>query len=307
MKIHTKSVCEICNSHFEYFKEKASKPDLKTCSKKCAYALRKKTRSIAHEPLEKTCLDCRQAFLDTSLKKLVDRCKTCINAGMVKTRKQRGSYVRTKEQNDKLSSTLREKYDAGWEPLTETGRQNLSLGMKSRWRDGSMRKKSVATTLKKHGVEHWTQSEEGKTVLSQRSRGRKFSDEVRKNMSQGAARRIRENNNHYERGNGGFREDLGHYVRSNWEANFARILKYQGKTYQYEPQSFQLAEGKSYTPDFLVDGVFYEVKGYWTVLAKQKFESFINQYPNLKVQIVEGLMYDELRSQYRDLVLWEGK
>jgi hypothetical protein len=299
--------CEICKLEFSYSKAKLSKPNVRTCSKKCSYALRILTRNTVHESIEKTCAGCKQTFLDTSKKKLVKRCKSCINAAAVETRNERGSYVRSEEQNEKLSSTLREKYEAGWDPLTEVGRQKLSSGMKSRWRDGSMRSKSVATTLEKHGVTHWTQSAEGRAILSKKSSGRKFSDATRKNMSLGAARRIRENNNHYARGNGGFREDLGHYVRSNWEANFARILKLQGKTYDYEPRSFQLAEGKTYTPDFLVDEIFYEVKGYWTKLAKQKLESFKKQYPDIAVQIIEGTEYDKLRSQYRDRILWEGK
>lgn len=303
MEANTLGKCEICKLEFS----KLLKPSVRTCSKKCSYALRNLTRNTVHESIEKMCAGCKQTFLDTSKKKLVKRCKSCINAAMVETRNERGSYVRSEEQNEKLSASMKEKYESGWNPNTEEHKIKLSESMKKLWSDGSMREKSVATTLEKYGVSHWTQSEEGKSILSKKSSGRKFSDEVRKNMSLGAARRIRENNNHYERGNGGFREDLGHYVRSNWEANFARILKFQGKTYDYEPRSFQLAEGKTYTPDFLVDGIFYEVKGYWTELAKQKLKSFKKQYPDVTVQIIEGAEYDDLRSQYRDKILWEGK
>lgn len=307
MTIEATGTCEVCGVVFAYTKEKPSKPNLRTCTKKCGYTLRKKTRHVVHDPIEKKCLDCNETFLDTSKKKLVDRCKKCVNAGMVATRKERGSYERTEAQNEKLSETLTQKYQSGWDPLTTEGRAKLSKGMKDRWADGSMREKSVATTLEKYGTTHWTQSEEGKSVLSHLSKGRQFSESARRNMSQGAARRIRENNNHYERGRGGFREDLGHYVRSNWEANFARILRLQGKSYEYEPKSFQLAEGKTYTPDFLVGGVFYEIKGYWTEAAKHKLESFKKQFPDVVVQIIEGPEYDELRSQYRDKILWEGK
>jgi hypothetical protein len=226
---------------------------------------------------------------------------------MVETRKLRGSYVRSESQNKKLSASMKKKYESGWNPNTEEHKIKLSESMKRRWSDGSMKEKSVATTLERRGVSHWTQSEEGRSTLSKKSIGRKFSDETRKNMSIGASKRIRENNNHHESGNGGFRLDLGHYVRSNWEANFARILRLQGKTYEYEPQTFELLEGKSYTPDFLVEGTFYEVKGRWTETARQKFKSFLKQYPNISVQIVEGEVYDMLRSQYRDKINWEGK
>ena len=42
----------------------------------------------------------------------------------------------------------------------------------------------------------------------------------------------RQNINAY--GNGGHRDDLGRYFRSNPEANFARILKYENIEYEYE-------------------------------------------------------------------------
>jgi hypothetical protein len=330
--------CEVCDTEFSYIKVKPSKTINRTCSKKCSYELRKKTRHIVHDPIEKKCLDCDESFLDTSKKKFVDRCRKCVNEGMVKTRRAKGSYDRSEEQNEKLSVSLKRKYETGWNPNTSEHREKLSKGMKDRWADGSMREKSAETARKKYGyahwtktavgrsllsnrrldsskdpgprssnVSHWTQTEAGRKFLSKIRKGYKFSDSARRNMSIGAARRIRENNNHHERGKGGFREDLGHYVRSNWEANFARILRLQGKSYEYEPKSFQLAEGNTYTPDFLVDGVFYEIKGYWTEVAKHKLESFRKQFPDVVVQIIEGTEYDELRSQYRDKILWEGK
>jgi hypothetical protein len=226
---------------------------------------------------------------------------------MVETRMSRGSYVRSEVQNKKLSETLKQKYVSGWDPNTAEHREKLSTGMKERWQDGSMREQTAKTSMEKWGVPSWTQSDVGRKFMSENQKGRKFSDEQRKNMSIGAARRIRENNNHYERGKGGYREDLGHYVRSNWEANFARILKYQGKTYEYESKTFDLSECKTYTPDFLVDGIFYEIKGYWTKLAIQKMESFRKQYADIEMQIIEGSEYNELRRQYKDVILCEGK
>jgi len=301
------SSCLVCNSEFIYEKQKSSQPDKKTCSKKCSYSLRIKTRLEKHDSIVKICKDCKNEFDDTSKKKLVERCRPCINAGMVATRREQGSYQRTDEQNKKVSKTIKEKYESGWNPNTQEHREKMSNDMKLRWKNGTMKEKSRKTFLENWGEEHWTKSNRGKIFLSDANKGRKFTDAARQNMRQGAARRIRENNNHYEKGIGGRREDLGHYVRSTWEANFARILKYQGRSYKYEPQSFTLSDGKTYTPDFLVDGIYYEVKGYWTSSAKEKFESFRNQYPEIEVQIIEGIQYDELRSQYRDKIHWEGK
>ena len=39
------------------------------------------------------------------------------------------------------------------------------------------------------------------------------------------------------------------YFFSRWEANFARILNFQGKRWQFQPKRFQL-ETQKYTPDF---------------------------------------------------------
>ena len=113
------SACEVCGNAFSYEKEKPSRPDQRACSTKCAYELRKRTRRIVHEPVEKVCLTCKQAFLDTSKKKLVDRCKKCVNEGMVATRKNRVNYVRTDSQNEKLSKMLTQKYESGWNPNTD--------------------------------------------------------------------------------------------------------------------------------------------------------------------------------------------
>jgi hypothetical protein len=69
------------------------------------------------------------------------------------------------------------------------------------------------------------------------------------------------------RGKGGKRRDIGHYVRSTWEANFCRILNRLGRRYEYEGQRFDVVVGgipMTYSPDvFLLDrGVYYEIKGH---------------------------------------------
>ena len=68
----------------------------------------------------------------------------------------------------------------------------------------------------------------------------------------------------------GYREDLGHFVRSTWEANFARVLNYLEVKYQYEPKRFQTPYG-SYCPDFYIPKwkTFVEIKGYETNSYKQ--------------------------------------
>lgn len=109
----------------------------------------------------------------------------------------------------------------------------------------------------------------------------------------------------------GYREDLGHKVKSTWEANYARTLKASGIPYQYEPITFKLATG-SYTPDFLVyDPVkgehFVEIKGYMTEKSENKIREFLVRYPDSKLIVIGESEYLKLAAQWKDKVFWESK
>jgi len=111
--------------------------------------------------------------------------------------------------------------------------------------------------------------------------------------------------------NGGFRVDLGIYLRSNWEANYARILNYVGKEWEYEPEFFIVKiNGKEHTyrPDFYLpeDGSWIEVKGYWAnEISKQKFEAFSK---NNRIGLIGEDEFVELAKQYQDKIEnWEGR
>lgn len=91
----------------------------------------------------------------------------------------------------------------------------------------------------------------------------------------------------------GFYKDVGHYIRSGWELNFARILRLLNRKYDYEPKSFILSDGRTYTPDFYIhkNGYFYEIKGMWRKDAKDKFFKFKNEYPNIKIKLIDRKKY----------------
>lgn len=113
------------------------------------------------------------------------------------------------------------------------------------------------------------------------------------------------------RGIGGYRKDIGHYCRSMWEANLARILIFKNIKYKYELK-FPLYDntGKllyTYVPDFYLcdEDIFIEVKGLWMKNAKDKIKLFEKQY-NTKVYILDGKKYSELESKYKyKIPLWE--
>jgi DNA polymerase III alpha subunit len=110
---------------------------------------------------------------------------------------------------------------------------------------------------------------------------------------------------------GGFRSDLKHYVRSTWEADFARILKLHNLDYKYEPKSFKLRRANGeilhYTPDFYVPSqdTFYEVKGFLRDLDEEKLELFQQQYPQINLVIINTVKFAEFALRYKTLINWE--
>jgi hypothetical protein len=69
------------------------------------------------------------------------------------------------------------------------------------------------------------------------------------------------------RGKGGIRKDLGHYVRSSWEANVCRVCKYVNREYEFEKHRFEvIIDGveATYCPDlfFPKNMIYYEIKGH---------------------------------------------
>ncbi|MNC02764.1 Phage endonuclease I [compost metagenome] len=110
----------------------------------------------------------------------------------------------------------------------------------------------------------------------------------------------------------GIRQDIGHFVRSTWEANYVRILKFKKINYQFEPQIFWLIapDGRqiSYTPDFYLieKDMYIEVKGFWYEDARQKFDLFREQYPDIKIDVVDTKVYNVLEKQFKPLIKeWE--
>ena len=81
----------------------------------------------------------------------------------------------------------------------------------------------------------------------------------------------------------------GIWFRSSYEVRYAIILEEAGIQYEYEQKRFQLKDGRSYTPDFFLPclGEFREVKGWWEPRAKAKFECFLDEYPHIKIAVIQ--------------------
>lgn len=75
-------------------------------------------------------------------------------------------------------------------------------------------------------------------------------------------------------------------MRSRWEAFFADKLTQDGKDWAYEPQTFVLPSGRAYTPDFLVAGTYYELKGYMTPENQAKIDQFRIAFPDKPLVVI---------------------
>lgn len=81
--------------------------------------------------------------------------------------------------------------------------------------------------------------------------------------------------------------ETGHVVRSNWERDIDLLLHGAEIEYEYEPETFDLASGETYTPDFVVDGgTVVEVKGWPDERSKTRAERFMECYPEYRYVVV---------------------
>jgi hypothetical protein len=139
--------------------------------------------------------------------------------------------------------------------------------------------------------------------------------------------------NAYKHTKSGYRKDLGLNLRSNWEANFARILNAYKVVFEFEPKvfTFPVKRGtKGYTPDFYLPNFdeWVEIKGYLDDKSKIKIKRFKRYYPNEfekmtficsryssdakkfaeELEIPSVLYYEDIRDFYfTKIPNWEGK
>ncbi|MDY6768666.1 MAG: NUMOD3 domain-containing DNA-binding protein [Candidatus Nanohaloarchaea archaeon] len=74
-------------------------------------------------------------------------------------------------------------------------------------------------------------------------------------------------------------EETGHTVRSLWEKEIDLMLHQAEINYEYEPETFKLSSGLTYTPDFVVDDIVIEVKGWPDDTSKKRAKKFLQVFP----------------------------
>jgi len=121
----------------------------------------------------------------------------------------------------------------------------------------------------------------------------------------------------YSRARGGVREDIGHYVRSGWEADICRIFIYYNKPYEYEKYVVKLQHGKNsltWIIDFIdtqkhISNGLIEVKGWWDKKSKLKLKLLKKQYPDIykRLTIIDFHKMKDLIVKYKGVINgWES-
>lgn len=113
-------------------------------------------------------------------------------------------------------------------------------------------------------------------------------------------------------GRQGTRKDLSdQYFRSTWEANYARILTLLNIDYDFEIESFYIElsnKTSTYTPDFYLPSKnkYIEIKGVWIDDVKEKFDASKEQYPDIKIEVIDGKKYKRLEKMFKHRIEhWE--
>lgn len=126
------------------------------------------------------------------------------------------------------------------------------------------------------------------------------------------------NHNVYSRSKSGVREDLGIFVRSGWEANYARYLEWlkargEIEDWAFEPETFWFEKIKrgvrSYKPDFKVKEkgrtYYVEVKGWMDAKSKTKLARMAKYHPSVEVRLVGKKEYQAIAKVMAGLIVWE--
>jgi len=254
--------------------------------------------------MQKICLNCGEYYQDITKRKVGKTCsKQCASQLMVNKRNKNGSYIMNLEQKQKISSSLKESYENGSRLVTIS---EAHEAVKDKDRTCERIKRQKQTNVKKYGVEHWSQTLEGRKKISKIHSGKICSPEQLKKMSLASREKLK-NTNMYSLSKKGIRKDLNCFFRSTWEANYARYLNFIGINWKYESVTYELGNSISYTPDFILeDGIHIEIKGWLTKKGAEKLSLFKTLHPSVNLLIIDREKYNEIKSRYQfDILNWE--
>ena len=167
-----------------------------------------------------------------------------------------------------------------------------------------------AESSKIKGFPNYEQHHNGRNFGQRRQLGEFTSPGMTgKNHSKKTKKRLRETSTYNFNHSGSFGyeyfvEDLGHCVRSGWEANIARLLKFLGIEYVYEPKVFSIPKIGNYLPDFYLPqyDLYLEVKGHWRAWKRvNKVYAFAKQGLG-SIALIDNKKYYQIRNLCKHIV-----
>lgn len=250
----------------------------------------------------------RKPFLHTQAH--TEETKLKIGTGVSAAWNNPNSYCNSQEAKDNRSKAQIKRCDREGEAQARSERRKLAMlkyghprGFSGHKRTNEEKAKiSAAARAMWANPNHKVNSPEHRQILS---------DRFTKLKQQGKFSRCRR----------GLREDLGLYVRSSWEANYARYLNFlirsgQILRWSYEPRTFWFEPIKrgvrSWMPDFevtLPDGSieYHEVKGWHYPRSKTALKRMKTYYPQIKIVLIDETRYRALSKTLSGLIQeWES-
>tara|TARA_Y100000034_G_scaffold133546_1_gene199276 strand:- start:2886 stop:3701 length:816 start_codon:yes stop_codon:yes gene_type:complete len=222
----------------------------------------------------------------------------------IKHKIERPKYVQSSETKDKRAEAIREAHK---NDPTLTARKTKGIISRNKVNKGKtfdeIYDAKTAAKIKKSAIDANTGRKASLSTRQKMSKSRKgkiFSQEWRKNISiarkKGIANGTIKISKRAGCGKGGFKPDIGHYVRSTYEHYFAQQLQSQGIRYFYEPKTFDIVvdgEQTTYTPDFYIsqEDRWIEIKNTYNATNlgfTKKFAAFQEQYPDEDVELIIG-------------------
>jgi len=207
-------------------------------------------------------------------------------------------YVQTQETRNKRGKSLREAHIRNPELGKFQTRKLVSRKGKHFEELFGFKKAQKLKLQQRKRLLGTKQSDITKKKRSQSSKGRVFSEATKQLISKTRKQKFLSgelvNSPRAGCGKGGFKSDIGHYIRSSYEYNFAKFLKQNNISYSYESKHFAVIvdkEKSSYTPDFYISKIWFEIKNSYNVkdeFFNKKLKSFKKLYPNEKIYVIIG-------------------
>jgi len=292
-------ICEICGKLFYVFPSNIKRGQGKYCSNKCKGKAYTSTGNMNWKPkIDRVCDYCGEHFETYP-------CRMAQGKGKYCSIKCWNLAARTIDRNRKCKVCNKE--------LMPYQKKYCSVECYGKGNSGSANHNYGGGEIEKAcpvcGTHYWVKRatiEKGQGIVCSRRCWGKIMTKTMRGKT-------------YSRARGGTRDDLGFYVRSGWEANWARYLKWLETNgdilaWEYEPETFEFVGIKRgsrfYTPDFKVynlDGgiEYHEVKGYMDKQSATKLKRMAKYYPDIKLIVIDKDAYDAVKNWSSLIEYWE--